>query len=60
MAMEPKKKEEAKAGRKGGKAESKTEHKRAGRAGGKAEEHKMAEVHVHHHHHHHGPGAAKK
>jgi len=61
MAMEPKKKEEAKAGRKGGKADTKAEHMKAGRAGGRAE---AAEKHVHVHVHHHHMGektiAAKK
>jgi hypothetical protein len=55
MAME-RKKEEAKAGRKGGEAESKAEHMKAGRKGGKMEAEKHVHVHVHHHH----MGAPKK
>ena len=54
--------EEARAGRKGAKAEPRAAKAKGGRdaRGGHTEEHKMAEVHVHHHHHHHTGAAGGK
>lgn len=75
MAHKPKesKGEHARAGRKGGKADTHKEHVMAGKdahRGGKHHagakpghggEHQMAEaaIHIHHHHHHHHGGAKK-